>query len=395
MSEVSPRLERVLWASALLCATGAAGMVLWNRGAGRSFFAGLRQVAGVEACEFVGEPPESGPVRLPTCKDSAVARDPWLRPGAHGPTLSALSELSADPERRRWTWEDVNTVPIVRWDGDTRVVQPGSTGRSLAVDVSVDAARAAAMERAFGYSIDDAVIRYRDDAELAAKRASLDSVLRGHGVLRKRAADGDVLAPDYEWMIGASLEDVRPVARAILADARRRGARGLREEFGAFASFVQSLRYGESPEVGDGKHRFGLSMPLWALVTGTGDCDTRAVLLAALTRSIRLCEVHLVRDADHQHMLAAAAIPVLAGDRFVRAEGKTLVLVETTDDWPVGHVASRTRGERLQTLYLADASAPVSGAAASQRSRSPQPISRTAPRPGPAPRTSARSTPAR
>jgi hypothetical protein len=65
-------------------------------------------------------------------------------------------------------------------------------------------------------------------------------------------------------------------------------------------------------------------------------------------------------------MLAAAAIPVLAGDRFVRAEGKTLVLVETTDDWPVGHVASRTRGERLQTLYLADGSAPVSGAAASQ-----------------------------
>ena len=394
MVEVPSRLERALWASALVCATGAAAVFLWNRGAGRSIADGLRLVAGGDSCEAVGAPPESGPVRLPTCKDSSGARDPWLRPGAHGPTLDALASVSADPERRRWSWEDVNTVPIVRWDGDTRVVQPGARGRSHSLDATVDAARAIAMERAFGYSIDDAVIRYRDDAELAAKRASLDAVLRGHGVLRRRAADGDVLAPDYEWMIGASLDDVRPVARAILADARRRGARGLREEFGAFASFVQSLRYGESPEVGDGKHRFGLSMPLWALVTGTGDCDTRAVLLAALTRSIRLCEVHLVRDADHQHMLAAAAIPVLAGDRFVRAEGKTLVLVETTDDWPIGRVASRTRGERLQTLYLADAGAPVSGAGPSQRSRSPQPISRTAPRPAPAPRTSARSTPA-
>ncbi|MFM8733496.1 MAG: hypothetical protein ACKOGJ_13490, partial [Phycisphaerales bacterium] len=51
------------------------------------------------------------------------------------------------------------------------------------------------------------------------------------------------------------------------------------------------VRYGESPEVGDGKHRFGLSMPLWALATGTGDCDTRAVLLASLARSGGLCEV--------------------------------------------------------------------------------------------------------
>jgi hypothetical protein len=383
------RLERVLWASALLLAGSAVAAFAWrSRSGDGGWFA---------ACALPGEPPESGPVPLPTCRSASGERDPWLEPGAHGPGLDVLGSLSADVEQRRWSWNDVNTVPIVRWDGDVRVVRPGAQARSLSVGGSVDVSRAFAMERAFGYRIDRAVIRYRDDAELAVKRASLDRVLADHGVQRRRTADGDVLSPDYEWMIEASVDDVRPVAQAILAEARRRGAKGLREEFGAFASFVQSLKYGEAPEVGDEKHRFGLSMPVWALATGTGDCDTRAVLLAALARSIRLCEVHLVRDADHQHMLAAAAIPVLSGDRFVRSEGRTLVLVETTDDWPVGCVASRTRGERLQTLFLADASVRpgVNGAAASTARQSPQPISRSARRPEPARGTSARSTPAR
>jgi hypothetical protein len=299
----------------------------------------------------------------------------------------------------------VNTVPVVRWDGDTRVVKPGARGRMLSVRTAVDVSRAFAMERAFGYDLDRAVIRYRDEPELAAKRSSLDAVLARHGVQRRHGSDGDVLSPDYEWMIEASLEDVRPVARAVLAEARRRGARGLREEFGAFASFVQELRYGESPEVGDGKHRFGLSMPLWALATGTGDCDTRAVLLASLARSIGLCEVHLVRDADHAHMLAAAAIPVLKGDKIVRPAGRTLVLVETTDHWPVGRVASRTQGDRLQTVFLAStaataratarAAAPAAPSASPPAPSGPRPSAMRVPPPAPAPRTSARSMPAR
>jgi len=213
------------------------------------------------------------------------------------------------------------------------------------------------------------------------------------GWVRNRNEGQAVHSLEYEAYVPLAESE----GEKILAEARARGARGLRDEFGAFTSFVQGLRYGESPEVGDGKHRFGLSMPLWALATGTGDCDTRAVLLAALTRSIRLCEVHLVRDADHQHMLAAAEIPVLAGDRFVRSQGRTLVLVETTDEWPIGCVASRTRGERLQTLFLADAGArpALSAGAASTGRQSPQPIARNAPRPAPAPRTSARSMPGR
>ena len=379
----------MLWASALLLAGSAAVAFLWRTRQGEGGW--------LAACALPGEPPESGPVPLPTCRTRGAEGDPWLGAGAHGPGLEALGTLSADVEQRSWSWSDVNTVPVVRWDGDVRVVRPGSQARSLGITGKVDVARAFAMERAFGYRIDRAVIRYRDDAELVAKRASLDEVLAGHGVQRRRSAEGDVLSPDYEWMIAASVEDVRPIAKAILAEARRRGARGLREEFGAFTSFVQGLEYGEAPEVGDGKHRFGLSMPLWALATGTGDCDTRAVLLAAMARSIRLCEVHLVRDADHQHMLAAAEIPVVAGDRFVRSRGRTLVLVETTDEWPIGCVASRTRGERLQTLFLAESGGAqaLSGAGASTARQSPQPIARNAPRSEPAPRTSARAMPAR
>jgi hypothetical protein len=406
MRAAVPRFERAVWATALAAIAVAAGAWAWKREPRlRVAFGGLSADAAMERCGLPGPPPASGPVLLPTCQGDSPEFDPWLAPGAHGPGLEALASLSEDLEERRWAWEDVNTVPVVRWDGDTRVVKPGARGRMLSVRTAVDVSRAFAMERAFGYDLDRAVIRYQLDSELSRKRASLDAVLARHGVQRRHGPEGDVLAPDYEWMIEASLEDVRPVARAVLAEARRRGARGLREEFGAFASFVQELRYGESPEVGDGKHRFGLSMPLWALATGTGDGDTRAVLLAALARSVGLCEVHLVRDADHAHMLAAAAIPVLKGDKIVRPAGRTLVLVETTDHWPVGRVASRTQGERLQTVFLASTAASARATARAAAPAAPsappparsglQPSAMRAPPPAPAPRTSARSTPAR
>jgi hypothetical protein len=392
MASRPSRIERALWCVAAACALAAGGVAAWTRWSGRSFAESVRGAALPGTCGPAGEVPETGPVPLPTCRGSAPGSDPWLVPGAHGPDLDAVASAGADPVTRRWRWVDVNTVPVLRWDGDVRVVKPGAAGRTLAVTVSVDRGRALAMERAFGYSTDDAVIRYRDDAELVAKRSSLDAALRDHGVQRRRTDGGDVLSPDYEWMIEASVADVRPVAQAVLAEARRRGARGMREEFGALSSFVQALAYGESPAVGDGKHRFGLSMPLWALATGTGDCDTRAVLLATLARSVRLCEVHLVRDTDHAHMFAAAAIPVLSGDRFVRAQGMPLVLVETTDDWPVGRVASRTRGERLQTVFLASATPAVSASAARPRPRPQPPSAMRAQRTEPEPGTSARST---
>lgn len=401
MVSASRRIERALWVVAAACALSAVGIHAWNRFGGRGGSA-LSAFGWGPACGPLGAPPESGPVPLPTCRGGGEGTDPWLVPGAHGPGLDALAGLSEDPQRMRWNWEDVNTVEVLRWDGDTRVVRPGARGRVLAVSAGIDAGRAAAMERAFGYATDAAVIRYREDAELAAKRASLDRALSLHGVQRRRTADGDVLAPDHEWMIAASVDDVRPLAQAILKEARRRGARGLRDEFGAFASFVQCLRYGECPEIGDGKHRFGLSMPLWALTTASGDCDTRAVLLAALARSVDLCRVHLVRDADHAHMLAAAELPVLKGDRFVRdpATGRELVLVETTDHWPIGRVASRTpQGDRLQTLFLADAggagAARLSAGAASPQPRSPRPTAMPERPSAPGRGTSARSTPGR
>jgi hypothetical protein len=372
MPSFPSRIERSLWSVAFLTAVAAVGVWAWKRepvfrDAAEGAMRRVGAIAG-DTCEAVTSPPESGPVRLPTCRTTERAarteNDPWLAPGAHGPDLAALGQLSADVEHRRWQWEDVNTVPVREWQGDVRVVEPGAVGRRYAVRGDIDATRAQAMERAFGYELDRAVIRYHDDSELARKRTSLDSVLALHGVRRQRTPQGDVLAPDYEWMVEASLDEVRPIARAILAEARKRGARGMREEFGALASFVQQLKYGDTPDPGDSKHRFGLSMPLWALATETGDCDTRAVLLIALARSVGLCDVYLVRDADHQHMLAAAALPVRAGDKVLRPEGRTLVLVETTDAWPVGRVPERTQGERLETLFIEANQGPVRAAGA-------------------------------
>ena len=172
----------------------------------------------------VTDPPATGPVRLPTCRGSADEIDPWMIAGAHGPGLEALSAISPDVEERRWAWEDVNSVPVLRWDGDVRVTRPGATARRLSVRVPVDVSRAFAVERAFGYEVERAVIRYRTDDDLADKRASLDAVLGAHGVVRRRSGDGDVLSPDYEWMIEASLASRGAVIlTAALGLANQRG----------------------------------------------------------------------------------------------------------------------------------------------------------------------------
>lgn len=361
MAERTRSFERSLWITALAMTVATASLLVWKTTpAVRNAATDLAQRVGAlgqsspsQRFTADGEPPSSGPVRLPMRRSESENADAWLEPNAHGPTLRSFATLRPQYDHRRWTWEDVNSVPILRWEGDARVVKSGARGRQYAVRAKIDTARAHAVESAFGYQIDRAVIRYRSDEELKSKRTSLDRVLIEHGVIRQRTDDGDVLAPDYDWMIDASVKDVQPIARAIINEARLRGAKGLREEFGALASFVQQLEYGEAPNPGDEKHRFGLSMPLWALANNRGDCDTRAVLLVALARSLDLCDVELVRDAQHQHMLAAAAIPVRKGDHLVRPHGRALVLVETTDDWPVGRVARRTNQQALQTLFLA------------------------------------------
>ena len=152
MKSATTRIERALWALALAIAAIAIGVVAWRREPAVRILADgfIRRATAAETCAPVGVPPQSGPVRLPTCRGTVNERDPWLVPGAHGPDLGALASLSADVEQRRWTWEDVNTVPIVRWDGDTRVVKPGSKGRVLTVRGDIDVTRALAMERAFG-----------------------------------------------------------------------------------------------------------------------------------------------------------------------------------------------------------------------------------------------------
>ncbi|MFM8697739.1 MAG: hypothetical protein ACKOF7_03545, partial [Phycisphaerales bacterium] len=172
MRSAVPRFERAVWATALAAIAVAVGAWTWKREPRlRAACGGPSADAARERCGLAGPPPASGPVRLPTCQGDSPEFDPWLAPGAHGPGLEALTSLSEDLEERRWAWDDVNTVPVVRWDGDTRVVKPGARGRMLSVRTAVDVSRAFAMERAFGYDLDRAVIRYQLDSELAQKRA--------------------------------------------------------------------------------------------------------------------------------------------------------------------------------------------------------------------------------
>ena len=112
----------------------------------------------------------------------------------------------------------------------------------------------------------------------------------------------------------------------------------------------------DSDLVPDGKQRCGLRTPVATLLAG-GDCDSKALLLASMLRAvdanIPISLVHCMNGqtphmiiavgceakADEQTIAAAASAPARGARAAKAARDASLVLIETTSDWDLGHVA--------------------------------------------------------
>lgn len=114
-------------------------------------------------------------------------------------------------------------------------------------------------------------------------------------------------AVDYKKLVSDSASRLRPIA----AEFRRKFGPVKKELLEAVYSFVQSIPYRQTPPVESGRYTAGVSVPLRVLADDQADCDSKAVLFAALW--LNLCNHRTILIRVPEHMLVGVAVPFPEG----------------------------------------------------------------------------------
>ena len=122
------------------------------------------------------------------------------------------------------------------------------------------------------------------------------------------------------------------------------------DALGAMITFVQAaLAYQKPPNQEGGRDILGFYPPMRALEAGSGDCDTKSALLAAILTNfpgVRMIGVHVPR-----HYLVGIARVPRHGDAFIEYGGEPFVLIEASGPGrlPPGVIAAATQAA-LETM---------------------------------------------
>ena len=243
-------------------------------------------------------------------------------------------------------WSD-DVACITRREGDTKYLRPNCRPTDYQIRATVDRAYGEALESHFGFpACAMQPIRCSvEDGGCAAVEAAVVELVAQHGII----CTPDRIMPNHQWLLDQSAPAVRDVANAVVRAYWGSGAPvNARQRVEALASFVQNavpyrpIKGAQDDLVRDGKMRCGLRTPIATLFEG-GDCDSKALLLASLIRSvdasIGLSLVYCA-DGDTPHMILAVGCARGEGEAAIAAGGETQVLVETTSDWDVGHLGT-------------------------------------------------------
>ncbi|RDD63485.1 hypothetical protein [Ferruginivarius sediminum] len=149
----------------------------------------------------------------------------------------------------------------------------------------------------------------------------------------------DLLRPDYRKVASRSAALMRPLADAIAQQAG--GDRRARIELAL--AFLQGIPYDRLTDR-DASNGIGFAVPAQMLHLNRGDCDSKATMLAMLMD-------HLAPAVENAilllpgHAILAAALPVRAGDRTMKLDGRTYVLMEPAGPavLPVGRIGDDSR----------------------------------------------------
>jgi len=238
-----------------------------------------------------------------------------------------------------FNWTDINTREVIRWDGDTAIIEQGSSAQELSCKIQLIQKEIDFAIESFGIPEQWTTISYRGEEDLKAKQITLENKARLHGI--KMLGKENQFIVDYAWVIQKSKPHVKDAARQIRNAARKLGYRSKRELVGAIASFAQSLQYRipSDHRINDEGEKIltaGALMPLDSLSKKWGDCDSKCLLFASLLRSIDLADVCFIIIDDH--LFAGVQLVPEQDDYTVHHRGKEWVLVEASDAWPLGRI---------------------------------------------------------
>jgi hypothetical protein len=133
------------------------------------------------------------------------------------------------------------------------------------------------------------------------------------------------IIPDHQRLMADSLADLLPLAQALHAKLANTPSR---DSLAYISSWLQQIPY---QDLSDRSKAAGYSFspPLKMLQQHRGDCDSKAVLLAALLRML-LPDVRLAMIYLPQHAMLAVQLPAQAEDMTVTIEGRQYLLVDPT-----------------------------------------------------------------
>jgi hypothetical protein len=156
------------------------------------------------------------------------------------------------------------------------------------------------------------------------------AIYKRHGLLLK----GNTLSIDYEQLIRDGTAPLSDCFQALAASGR---GSSVRQFMGLLLAFYQELGYEVPPDEEEGRQTMGLRVPTDVLVSGRGDCDSKAVAFASMWRRL---PTHLVFIVVPNHALVGVEAPALPGEQTVRVGNRTFVLCE------VAGPAKRRPGEK-------------------------------------------------
>ena len=274
-------------------------------------------------------------------RDDAALITPPLRSHDHPFDTGGARVPVPVAETANHRWRDVNASGFDGWESLGSAALEASPEYGVLLDLAEAVARAET--EAFGWH------ESLHGAEQEALRRACIEV-----VAHRTRADLFVYGPDYGAMIERNAPMLRPIAERILALAAAGGLESTRDKIGLIASMVQSFEYvrDRAGDIEDGKDRCGVQMPAATLHARKGDCDSVAVLIACLIRSVGLarCGIVLVEEADGGHAMAAVECDIRFGDSVIQARAGRLVMVEATSPWRLGQVSPEYHGRRARLV---------------------------------------------
>ncbi|MDX5406161.1 MAG: hypothetical protein LPK11_03825 [Chromatiaceae bacterium] len=149
-----------------------------------------------------------------------------------------------------------------------------------------------------------------------------------------------VIIPDHLRLMQDSLSALLPVANALHQKLMNVPSR---QSVGYIGNWLQQIPY---QDLSDRANSAGSSFnpPLKLLQENQGDCDSKAVLLAALVRML-LPDVKLAMIYLPQHAMLALQLPVQSSDDAVTIDGRDYLLLDPTGPalLPPGEISPQYR----------------------------------------------------